>query len=94
MPNVKNLYMIRQKSTGLFAKSGTSEDRWSKKGKIFDHGNLINHMKQFDYKNTGSKYVKAFPYPDDDTEILEIKVNLDIVPRFNPSEFLGGANRD
>lgn len=92
MPNVKSIYMIRQKSTGLFAKSGTSDDRWSKKGKIFDRANLINHMKQFDYKGGGGR--NPFPYPNDDTEILEIKVDLDVLPTFNPSEFLGGADRD
>jgi hypothetical protein len=68
------IYKIRDKSTGLFSKGGTSTyNLWTKEGKSWSNiGHIKNHINQFLNKGVKSKH-----YPYDNAEIVEIEVNYD-----------------
>lgn len=68
------IYKIRDKSTGLFSKGGTSTySIWSKDGKSWSNiGHVKNHLNQF--IRSGSV---SHDYPYDNAEIVEVEVNYD-----------------
>lgn len=68
------IYKIRDKVTGLFSKGGMNgHGIWSEQGKAWTNiGHIKNHLNQ--YLNKG---VKAYDYPYENAEIVEIEVNYD-----------------